>query len=162
MTKTVTKTEKIPVKSDAPLTLSKKFLISPVRLFKLLSTPNYLEQWLSPHESISIKVIEYNFIVGGKYILEYIQSDGTQVECHGEFITINSPNEISLTWEWQKPDSHAGIQTTVTWLLQKVENETKLTIIHDGANTQFYERHKIGWSGTFNRLATLILNKCIQ
>lgn len=144
------------MKSDAPLTLSKTFLISPERLFSLLSTPNYLEQWISPHESISIKVIEYNFIIGGKYIFEYTQPDGEQVECHGKFITINSPNEISLTWQWQKPDNHAGIQTTVTWLLQKEDDETKLTIIHDGANAQFYERHKIGWTGTFDRLATFI------
>jgi len=144
------------MKHDTPLTLSASFQISQHRLFELLSTPNYLEQWLSPDENISIKVIEYNFIVGGKYIFEYTRPDGLPTECHGEFITIKNPTEISMSWVWQKPDNHADINSTVTWLLQQVENETKLTIIHDNANSQFYERHKIGWNDTLKRLTTLI------
>lgn len=142
--------------NKSPLIVSTVFSISASRLFKLLSTPDYLEQWLSPHESIKVNVIKHDFTIGGYYQLEYTLPDKKHSELRGKFIQIDKPNLISFSWVWQKPDIHSDIESIVTWQLQEVDDETRLTVIHEGPNKEFYDRHQAGWNGTLDRLSKVV------
>lgn len=141
---------------EEDLILRQQFSISKPRLFSLLSTPAYMEQWLSPAKEISLKVTLHEFKDGGKYQLNYTTPDGNSIIAEGIFIQIDPSDIISFTWEWLPPDVHAGIPTIVTWRLIEKGKNTELTIIHGKIQDKsFYERHKEGWQGSINQLMNL-------
>lgn len=139
---------------EEALILRQIFAVSKPRLFKLLSTPEYLEQWFSPSEQIMILVMRHEFIKGGRFQVQYTLPDGNKIVASGEFICIDPNDMLSFTWEWQPPDIHAGVSTIVTWRLIEKDQGTELTVIHEKIpDKACYERHHAGWVGTFNRLS---------
>jgi len=143
--------------SELPLTVSAQYAISPQRLFALMSTPKYLQQWFSPHQSIAINVIEHHFRIGGAYRIGYTLADGERSELRGEFLEIESPGLIKFSWVWQAPDIHANIESVVTWRLVQINSNTQLTVLHERApSKEFFDRHNAGWLATLKRLSSLV------
>ena len=140
-----------------PLIIKRQYDVAPARLFELLTTPDHLEKWFSPDESIPVRVLAHDFRVGGDYRLRYTMPGDIEIEVHGEFIQIDEPDLITFSWVWQEPDIHSEIHTIVTWRLLEKNEQTELTVIHDQMPSQeFHDRHQNGWTGTLGRLEKLV------
>jgi uncharacterized protein YndB with AHSA1/START domain len=71
-------------------------------------------------------------------------SDGRDYKVEGEFTEVDVPNKLAFTW---RPDWDAPHETKVTYLLEPLDEGTRLTLRHEG----FAERiaacraHTSGW-----------------
>lgn len=138
--------------------LKEQFTISKHKLFEMLKTPDYLEQWLSPDDGITLKVKEFDFQQGGQFRFHYLMPEGPDLEVKGEFIKIQEPELLSFTWMWLEPDIHANIPTIVTWCLEQIRDITELKIQHSQVpNVEFKNRHQLGWLGSLTRLSKLVV-----
>lgn len=137
--------------------LRHSFAISKQKLFTLLSTPHYMEQWFSPDETIAVKVVNHDFKKHGLYHLQYTQADGSQQNVHGQFLQIDPPDTICFSWQWLAPDSYGDSETLVTWSLSEQKNNTELLVVHERLpDAEYLQRHHAGWLGTLDRLQTCV------
>lgn len=138
--------------------LRHRFAISKPKLFTLLSTPSYMEQWFSPDESIVVKVVKHEFKKNGLYHLQYSQPDGSQQNVQGQFLQIDAPHTICFSWQWLAPDSHSDFDTLVTWSLSQQDDSTELLVVHERLpDIDYLQRHRAGWLATINRLQAAVV-----
>lgn len=137
--------------------LQRHFAISAERLFELLSTPKYMQQWFHPSPDIRMEVQDQVFTVGGRYRFHYLQPTGETHVVVGEYCAIDAPALLAFTWGWEEPDEHAGLNTLVTLTLTEKSSGTELTVLHEQLPTgEVLDRHEAGWMGTLDNLARFI------
>lgn len=143
--------------------IRRRFVVSPERVFAAFSDPALIERWLSPSPAIAIKVLHFDFRVGGEYRFRY---DGRPPGEPGEepmfvgghFRTIEPPYRIVFTWIIDPPDVHAGIESVVTVSIDGASaiGPTELVVQHEGFDRDDANaRHDQGWRGALDRLETL-------
>lgn len=140
--------------------LQRQFSISKERLFELLTTPHYMQQWFFPAPDIRMKIIARDFNVGGKYRFHYTMPDGDIHVVVGQYCAIDAPHTLAFTWGWVEPDDHADIETLVTLTLQETDSSTTLSVLHERLPVgDMLDRHEAGWLGTLNNLNSLVLRE---
>lgn len=143
--------------ADIPtVKLERLFKVSAQRLYRLMTTPHYMEQWFSPSDDYHVTVRTHEFHKDGAYALAYRNPEGEENFVKGTFVSIKPEREVAFTWTWGKPDPHAGIHTLVTWLFEAVEGGCRLIVTHEKLpDSEARERHSAGWAGTLDRLTQL-------
>lgn len=143
--------------ADIPtVRLERFFKVSVERLYSLMTTPHYMEQWFSPSDDYNVTVRAHEFREGGAYSLAYRSPEGDENIVKGTFASIKPEWEVAFTWTWEEPDPHAGILTLVTWLFEPAEGGCRLIVTHEKLpDSEARERHSAGWTGTLDRLTQL-------
>lgn len=127
------------------------------RAFKAFASAHALAQWFTPDASISLEVVDFDFVPQGRFRLRFTMPDGTRPGVGGQYLVIDQPERIVFSWIWEAPDIHAGIPTQVSVRFSQQGDRTEVTITHDRLPTQdTCERHKLGWQGTLARLGDII------
>jgi uncharacterized protein YndB with AHSA1/START domain len=72
----------------------------------------------------------------------------------GEFLEIESPRKLVHTWDGT---GTPGTPSTVTYLLERINGRTRLTLRHAGfASRDVCNAFAIGWETSFERLAEVL------
>lgn len=148
--------------SDKAIRLQRQFQHLPEEVFAAFASAEALSRWLAPSDEITLVVERFDFAVEGAYLFHYHLPDGGVASLEGQFLTIDEPHRLSLSWRWLPPDVHAGIDSLVQVTIVADGAGSVLTIDHlqlDGADMP--ARHAQGWHGALDRLAahlTAILN----
>lgn len=136
--------------------LERHFQINRTKLFELLTTPHFMQQWFFPSPEIRMEVITCDLKPGGKYRFHYTMPDDDVHIVVGEYCLVDAPNSLAFTWGWLAPDIHAEIETLVTITLQENDSGTLLTVLHERLpQGEMRDRHEAGWQGTLENLLAL-------
>jgi uncharacterized protein YndB with AHSA1/START domain len=131
----------------------------PARVFAAFAEASLVSRWLTPSSDVVLRVIQFDFRVGGAYRFAYDVPDRTTMFVNGVYRTIEPPSTIVFSWNIEPPDEHAGVASEVTVTLTPQGTGTDLQIRHAQLTAPgACERHEAGWRGAFEHLAALLLD----
>jgi uncharacterized protein YndB with AHSA1/START domain len=73
----------------------------------------------------------------------------------GTYLEVKSPDRLVLTWQWEGDPDFGETLLTLDFLAHG--NSTELVLTHERfPNSQWRDRHAVGWNGCFDRLDELL------
>ncbi|HEX3927083.1 MAG TPA: SRPBCC domain-containing protein [Gemmatimonadales bacterium] len=139
------------------VTLIRRIRARPSIVFDALSTPEGLTRWWGP-DDLPVIAAEADARVGGAFRVRFPTADGHEHECAGEFLEIQRPERIILSWRWTvggTPEEQ-GRTSRVEFWLRPIGDGTELTLIHTDLRDESSARdHGGGWGGALTKLARI-------
>ena len=133
------------------------FNATPQKIFTAFAEERWVSHWLSPSPDITLKVLQFDFRVGGAYRFAYHLPEGKAVTINGVYREIEPPSKIVFSWIIEPPDEHAGILSEVTVTITPYGDGVELLICHEKLmRTDAIERHAQGWHGALEQLTALL------
>jgi uncharacterized protein YndB with AHSA1/START domain len=128
----------------------------PAIVFEALVSEDGIASWWGPHDepAISAKV---DSRVNGSFRVRFRTADGRVHECTGQFLEIEKPSRVVLSWRWAEggePDEVAADNISrVEFRLRPIDTGTELTLIHSALETEVSAHsHAGGWGGALEKL----------
>ena len=132
-------------------TLVRLIKAPPAIVFDAVTTAEGIAHWWGP-DAGPVLLSESDPRVGGRYRLRFRMLDGTEHESSGEFIVIDAPRRVVLTWRWIVGGDDPG-ESQVEITLRAIGDATELTfshsLLHDEATRT---SHEWGWIGALHKL----------
>ena len=139
------------------LTIVKEIAARPEIVFDALIDPESLKTWIGPDDG-PVLVAESDGRVGGKFRLRFRMLDGTEHEATGEYLEVDRPRKLAMTWQWQNHEDRTISRIDVT--LRAIPTGTELTFTHSGLPSEDErDGHRKGWNGALDKLAAKFRNK---
>src|ERR1700761_3121406 len=89
------------------LTLVRRIAARPTIVFDALTTPDGLTCWFGPDPG-PVLLAETDPRVGGQYRVRFRTMDGSEHECAGEYLAVDKPRHLSMTWRWLEGGGDPG------------------------------------------------------
>jgi uncharacterized protein YndB with AHSA1/START domain len=138
-----------------PLVLRRSYRHPRDRVFDAFASADAIQHWLAPEPDIDTNVLDFDFRVGGHYRIAFKLPSGVETTLSGVFTTIDRPARLCLSWCWEPPDPHAGIESAVLVDFSDHAGTTEVLLSHEMlTGTGMKDRHSGGWQGSFQRLQT--------
>lgn len=123
----------------------------PERVFALLTEPAELATWWGPH-GFTTPEIYLDLRVGGGYRFTMQPPDGEAFHLSGEFLEVDPPNRLSLTFRWDEPVPDDR-ETVVVLALGPRGGATQVSLSQaDFATAERLDLHRSGWDESFEKL----------
>jgi uncharacterized protein YndB with AHSA1/START domain len=138
--------------AEGQLLASVEIAAAPERVFRALASKEITEWWVRPGV-FDTREWTGDVHVGGRWRAAGMTRGQPYVQ-EGEFLEIESPRKLVHTWEGA---GTPGARSTVTYLLERVDGRTRLTLRHAGfASRDVCNAFAIGWETSFERLAEIL------
>ena len=138
------------VKEKPSLTIVRKLNASPAKVWRALTQPEALKQWMAPDAAFAIPVAETDLRVGGRYHVVMKSPDGEEHDVSGVYREIVASKRLVYTWAWKSAPERESL---VTWELRAADGGTELTLKHEQfADEEARDKHQQGWTGCLARL----------
>jgi uncharacterized protein YndB with AHSA1/START domain len=121
----------------------------PERVFQALASKEVCDWWIRPGV---FNTTEWSgdVRVGGRYHTRGI-ARGEPYTIEGEFLEIDPPRKLVMTWHRA---GTPGEPTVVTYMLEKLDSGTRLTLRHAGfTSAESLTNVAAGWTTSFDKLA---------
>ena len=123
---------------------------APDKVWRAITEPQFLKQWMAPSDAFRIPVAETDLRVGGRYHLVMHSPDGQEHDVSGVYREIVPNSKLVYTWAWKTTPERESI---VTIELRAAGKGTELTLRHEQfADTEARDHHQQGWTGCLARL----------
>jgi uncharacterized protein YndB with AHSA1/START domain len=136
------------------VTLVRQIRARPSIVFDLLSTAEGLTSWWGPADR-PVLSSEADVRVGGRYRVRFRTDDGLEHECAGEFLAVDPPVSIVLSWRWTaggEAEEGDGV-SRVEMHVRPIDTGTELTLVlAELRNAASAASHEWGWSGALDKL----------
>ena len=133
------------------LEIRKTFKADPQTIFDALTQTDQLNQWFYAMDEGSAKT-EVDLRVGGKYTIGMINDEGETVATpYGEFLEIDPPTKLSMTWKTEGFVDHS----ILTFELKALDEGTELILTHELPEATV-EPHRQGWASCLSNLHALL------
>jgi uncharacterized protein YndB with AHSA1/START domain len=145
--------------AEIALIIKRIFNASPEEVFEAWTDPKKVAQWYGPEGFKKTDIHSFDVREGGSYSLTMNAPDGGKHKLSGVFKTIEKPNKLVLTWQWEEggKNNMRGKETLVTVELKALGDKTEMTFTHSGfANVDAKRSHNMGWIGSFNKLEKML------
>ena len=140
--------------TKSPLTLLeiKKILPSDVdTVFKALTEVEFLNRWFYAMDTGSANCL-VDLRPGGKYSMAMINQAGETVATpHGEFLEIDPPHQLSMTWITEGFVEYS----ILSFKLKPMGDKTELTLTHELPQAAV-EPHRAGWATCLAHLQSML------
>ena len=121
-------------------------------VFDALVEPEGLRTWIGP-DAGPVLVAESDPRVGGKFRLRFRMQDGSEHEAAGEYLEVDRPHKLAMSWQWQNHNDRTVSRIDV--FLRAIAGETQLTFTHSQlSNDEERDSHRAGWEGALDKLVT--------
>ncbi len=138
------------VKEAPSLTLVRKFKAAPEKVWRALTQPEALKQWMAPSDEFSILLAEADVRVGARYHLIIKSPDGEEHDVSGVYREVVTHRRLVYTWAWKSTPERESL---VTVELRAAGGGTELMLKHEQfVDEQARDRHQQGWTGCIARL----------
>jgi uncharacterized protein YndB with AHSA1/START domain len=140
------------------LTLVRRVRASPSTVFEAMTTAEGIAHWWGPDEG-PVLIAESDPRKGGRYRVRFRILDGSEHESSGEFLELNPPTRIVMSWRWTEGGADPG-ESRVEITVRPVPEGAEITFTH--AQLQDEESrasHEGGWSGALDKLATYLAGR---
>ena len=136
------------------LTLVRRIAARPSIVFEAMTTAEGVAAWFGP-DDVPVVHAEMDARIGGAYRVHFRTLDGQDHEACGEFLELDPPRRIVMSWRWAfggVPEER-GRTSRIEIDLSPIENGTQLTFTHAGLWDEPSETsHTHGWSGALDKL----------
>lgn len=133
------------------LTLVRRIKAPPDIVFEAVTTAEGIAHWWGP-DAGPVLVAKSDPRVGGRYLLRFRMLPGTEHECSGEFLVIERPRRVVMSWRWTGGVEDPG-ESQVEIILRAIGDGTELTFTHSRLHDESTRRsHEEGWSGSLGKL----------
>ncbi len=133
------------------LTLVRRIAARPSIVFEMLASPEGIAEWWGPDDG-PVLIAETEARVGGRFRVRFRLLDGTEHESTGEYLEVERPTRLAMTWRWTDGMEDPG-ESRLEFDLSPVADGTELTLthsrLHDEATRQ---SHEDGWRGSLDKL----------
>ena len=124
----------------------------PERVFKALASKEICEWWVRPGV-FDTREWTGDVRAGGRWRASGI-ARGKPYTLEGEFLEVDPPRKLVHTWQIA---GAPGTPSTVSYLLEKLEGGTRLTLRHSGlVAPEVCTNTSIGWETSLERLAEIL------
>lgn len=132
------------------LKIVRQFNTSPEKVWKALTHPDALKQWMGPSDEFKCPVAETDVRPGGAYHIGMQSPDGAMHDVSGVYREVIPNRKLVYTWAWKTTPERESL---VTVELRVLNGGTELTLLHE----QFFDvearnHHQQGWIGCLARL----------
>jgi len=135
-----TKTQERP-----SLALVRKFDAAPGKVWRALTEPELLKQWMRPNDSTKMSTAEIDLRVGGRYRIVMRPADGEEHDVRGVYREIVPNRKLVYTWAWKSTSERESL---VTIELRAAGGGTELTLKHEQfVDEEARDKHQHGWNG---------------
>ncbi len=117
--------------NERPLVVRRTISAPRARIFEAFGRPDLLSQWFTPSAEISVEILTFDFVPGGRFRLRYIMPDGRRPTVGGDYERIEPPALIALTWIWEPPDPLENIPMRVVFQFGDKGSATEVVIRHE-------------------------------
>lgn len=135
------------------LTVNKTIAAPPEQVFDAWLDIDMLSRWFGPSDEMSCEIKQLEPREGGKYHIEMISPDGESYNLHGEYLRIDRPRELVMTFYWiSEPE-----QVMLTSVRFEASGDTTEIHLHHEKmpSAESRDAHHQGWCGTLDRLERL-------
>ena len=134
-----TKTQERP-----SLALVRKFDAAPGKVWRALTEPEMLKQWMRPDDATKVSTAEIDLRVGGRYRIVMRPAEGEEHDVRGVYREIVPNKKLVYTWAWKSTPERESV---VTIELRAAGGGTELTLKHEQfADEPARDRHQQGWN----------------
>jgi uncharacterized protein YndB with AHSA1/START domain len=138
------------------LVIVRQFAAPQERVWKALTEPEQLRQWLGP-VGMDIELTAGEFQVGRQWSLAMSNPDGMHIEADGEYLAIDPIELLKMTHRWKKDDGTYKPTTTITYKLHTFGDKTTMTFVQSGFwSEEARAAHLGGWDSCLYKLAILL------
>ena len=138
------------------LKIVKQIAARPEIVLDAMVEPDGLKAWIGP-DAGPVLIAESDARVGGKYRLRFRMLDGSEHEAAGEYLEVDRPHKIAMTWQWQTHRDPTISRVEAT--LKSVAGGTELTFIHSQLPSDAErDGHFDGWTGALDKLVAHLGN----
>ena len=128
---------------------------SPERVFDAWVVPELMAKWFGPSDDYPFISAEADTRVGGRYRFELGSPDGEAHVCFGEYLVVDRPTKLSMTWAWESP-GWADRSSLVTVEFVPEAGGTRVVVTHERLlDEPCVKDHGEGWEGSLDRLVEL-------
>ncbi|MGH7615950.1 MAG: SRPBCC family protein [Gemmatimonadaceae bacterium] len=136
------------------VSLIRRIAARPAIVFDALITAEGIGSWYGP-DDLPVISAESDAQVAGRFRVCFRTADGLEHECAGEFLEIEPPERVVMTWRWMSGgvfDEHGNV-SHLEIRLRPIETGTELTLVHSGLIGEDSARsHEGGWAGALEKL----------
>lgn len=133
------------------LTLVRQIAARPAIVFDALATPQGIRCWWGPDEG-PVLIAESDVRPGGRFRVRFRTLDGTEHETFGEYLEVQRPQRLVMTWRWQGAREDPG-ESRVQIDLRAIPGGTEITLTHTGLfDDESCLGHEQGWNGALDKL----------
>jgi uncharacterized protein YndB with AHSA1/START domain len=141
--------------NDNSLVLTRVLPASRENVFTAWSEEAMIKLWFRPSEGVTVPVAELDVREGGAYRLVVNGTDGETYSPSGTYEKIVPNEQLIFSWKWA--DSELITRVTIDHLKDHGDNETELTLTHEGFPEQdMADRHTQGWEGCLAKLTEFV------
>jgi uncharacterized protein YndB with AHSA1/START domain len=134
------------------LSLVRRIRARPAVVFDAITTGEGIAHWWGP-DAGPVLLSESDPRVGGRYRVRFRMLDGTEHESSGEFLEIDPPKHVVMSWRWKGGLEDPG-ESRLEISLKSIPEGTELTLTHAQLRDEDSRRgHEQGWSGALDKLA---------
>lgn len=133
------------------LTLVRRIAARPSVVFEALSTPEGIASWWGP-DAGPVLVAECDARVGGQFRVRFRMLDGSEHESHGEFLIVEPPGRLAMTFQWVGDTDDTG-PSRIDIQVREVHGGSELMFTHSGLrDDEVRDSHAEGWAGALDKL----------
>jgi uncharacterized protein YndB with AHSA1/START domain len=137
--------------------LVRRIAARPAIVFEALVTADGIRSWWGPDDCPAISA-EADARVGGGFRVRFRTADGLEHECAGEFLEIERPERVVMSWRWTQNgqiDEHDKV-SRVEIRVRAIDTGTELTLVHSLLSNEDSARaHEGGWDGALQKLVRM-------
>ncbi len=139
------------------LTLVRRIAARPAIVFDALTTPEGIAHWWGP-DAGPVLLAQTDVRVGGRFKVRFRMLDGTEHESSGEYLEVNPPVRLAMTWCWlgREDDGESRVEID----LRPVDGGTELVFTHALLSSEESRKgHTEGWNGALDKLEKYFLSR---
>ncbi|MGC4094933.1 MAG: SRPBCC domain-containing protein [Polyangiaceae bacterium] len=127
----------------------------PERVFRAL-TSDEIVKWWGSDDTYRNTGFTAELRVGGKWRAEGLGKDGTTFAVQGEYLEIDPPHKVVMTWA---PTWDGNAVTTLTYQLDATAEGTRITLHHSGfdGRSESCAGHSQGWERVLGWLSDYLV-----
>jgi len=136
------------------VSLVRRIAARPAIVFEALVTAEGIGSWWGPDDCPVISAVA-DPQVGGSFLVRFRTADGLEHECTGEFLEIERPVRVVMSWRWIVGGmiDERGKVSRLEICLRPIDTGTELTLVHARLSNEHSGRgHEGGWDGALRKL----------
>jgi len=142
------------VRQKPSLSIVRRFNVEPAKIWRAWTDPHALTAWMAPSDAFSVRVLECDVRVGGRYRVVMRSPDGEDDDVSGVYREVAVNRKLVFTWAWKSTPERESL---VTIELRAAGAGTELTLRHEEfADAEARDKHNRGWVRCLGRLDRLM------
>ncbi|HKE95305.1 MAG TPA: SRPBCC domain-containing protein [Povalibacter sp.] len=129
------------------------FNASPEKVWRAWTEPAWVSRWFGSNAGGRVLDARLDVRPGGHFAVTFVDADGAEHTCSGDYIDVQPFDKLSFTWHWK---SEPGVETLVTVAFRPEGTGTRMVFEHSRLFVASAHDYSSGWRGTFDKLARVL------